>query len=58
VDEIDDHALHVDEHIRYALSEYNDMHEKTKERFYAHVKAHRQKLKENNGENNDGTTNQ
>ena len=40
VDEIDDHAIHKDEHIRYVLSEQLSLNEKQKQNFYAHIKAH------------------
>lgn len=55
VDEIDDHSIHVDEHQRFVLSEYADISETVKQRFYAHIKMHEQKLniknQENTGEN-------
>ncbi len=46
VDEIDDHAIHLDEHTRFILSEYENLSEEEKKRFSAHVILHKQKLKE------------
>ena len=51
VDEIDDHNIHIDEHIRYVLSEFSSLNDEKKQRFYEHIKEHKQKNKENNGEN-------
>jgi len=45
IDKIDDDNVHVDEHVRYVLSEYNDLNEKQKENYYAHIDAHKQRLK-------------
>ena len=47
VEEIDDHAIHVDEHVRYVLSEYAELTEEVKQRYFAHIKAHKEKI---NGE--------
>lgn len=55
VDEIDDDAIHENEHVRYVLSEYLDLSQEQKERYFAHVKAHRERLKLKEGENDDGT---
>lgn len=52
-EEIDDHSIHVDEHTRYVLCEYQDFDQGKKQRFYAHINEHKQKL--NKGENKDGT---
>ena len=43
VDEIDDHAVHIDEHIRYVLSEYKSLSEEQKQRYYAHISLHKNK---------------
>lgn len=51
VDDIDDHAIHVDEHIRYVLCEYSSFSEEQKQRYYEHIRLHKQKIKEDNGEN-------
>ncbi len=40
VDEVDDHAIHKDEHIRYVLSEHLSLSEAQRQKFYAHIKAH------------------
>ncbi len=50
VDQIDDHAIHVDEHIRYVLSEYASISEEQKIRFNEHINLHKNLLKENLGE--------
>ncbi|MBO5927870.1 MAG: hypothetical protein J6Q32_03360, partial [Clostridia bacterium] len=43
-DEIDDHSIHIDEHTRYVLSEYDNLTKEEKDRFSMHVKEHREKL--------------
>jgi hypothetical protein len=48
VEEIDDDLIHVDEHVRYVLSEYNTLSDQQKERFYMHIKEHKERVKENN----------
>ncbi len=50
VEEIDDNAIHVDEHVRYVLSEYQSLNEEQKQRYYKHIQEHKNKLKENQGE--------
>lgn len=45
VEEIDDDAIHIDEHTRYILSEYDELSEQEKERLFAHLKAHKERLK-------------
>ncbi len=45
IDEIDDDAVHVDEHVRFVLNEYGDLTEKQKNDFYAHVRAHKERIK-------------
>lgn len=47
VDEIDDHNIHIDEHERFVLSEFDDLTEEQKGRFYEHVKVHRERLEQN-----------
>lgn len=47
-DGYDDHALHVSEHVRYALSEREDLTEAQKERIVAHIAVHESKLAEKN----------
>lgn len=49
IEEIDDHVIHVDEHVRYALCEYSTLTSEEKQRILAHVKAHKEKIK-NKGE--------
>ena len=46
VEEVDDDAVHVDEHSRYFLSEYAELKEEEKERFFTHIKEHKKRLKE------------
>lgn len=55
VEEIDDHAIHVDEHTRFVLCEHKTMKDEQKQRFFNHIRAHKQFL--NQGEINNGTTN-
>lgn len=47
IDEIDDNFVHIDEHTRYVLSEFNTLSEAQKQRFYEHIKLHKQKNIEN-----------
>ena len=50
--EIDDDSVHVDEHTRYVLSEFDELTEEEKQRFYAHIKAHKERIEQKNkGEN-------
>lgn len=44
VEEIDEHSVHINEHIRYVLSEYSELKEEEKQRFFAHVKEHKEKM--------------
>ncbi len=57
VETIDDDAIHIDEHTRYVLSEYDSLSETQKSRFYTHIEEHKTKIK--NEENlKNGTTQQ
>ncbi|MBQ3116190.1 MAG: hypothetical protein IJC07_04100 [Clostridia bacterium] len=47
VEEIDDHSIHVDEHVRYVLCEYESLLEEQKQRYYAHIRAHKEQIKQN-----------
>lgn len=47
IDEIDDDGVHEFEHTRYVLSEYQNLTKEERERFYAHVKAHKERKKIN-----------
>ena len=47
IEEIDDDGIHIDEHVRYVLSEYNELKKEEKERLFAHIKAHKTRLNEN-----------
>ena len=53
ISEIDDDSLHIDEHTRYVLSEFDELKEEEKQRLYAHIKAHKERIeqKNNKGEN-------
>lgn len=51
VDEIDDDSIHKDEHVRYMLSEFTTLSEEQKQRFYTHIKEHKERIKIENGEN-------
>lgn len=44
VDEIDDHGIHIDEHVRYYLSEYDELDDEEKNRFFTHVAEHKKRL--------------
>ncbi len=43
-EEIDDDAIHVDEHTRYILSEYDELTDEEKERLFSHLKEHKEKI--------------
>ena len=53
VSEIDDDAIHIDEHTRYVLGEFDELTESEKTRFFAHIKAHKDRNQQKNikGEN-------
>lgn len=44
IEEIDDDRIHIDEHTRYVLSEYDELKEEEKERLFSHIKAHKERL--------------
>ena len=44
-EEIDEHSIHIDEHVRYVLSEYQDLNENNRKNFFSHIKEHKEKLK-------------
>ena len=46
VEEIDDHEIHIHEHTRYVLSEYNDLRKEEKERIFNHIREHKDKKAE------------
>lgn len=50
VEEIDDNDVHIDEHVRYVLSEYLSLNENQKQRYYKHIDEHKNKLKQIKGE--------
>jgi hypothetical protein len=45
IEDIDEDTIHVDEHIRYVLSEYSQLTDKQKSNFIEHIKAHKNRLK-------------
>ena len=51
IDEIDDDAIHIDEHVRFVLCEYQTMSEEVKQKFYAHIREHKEKLKAGESKN-------
>ena len=53
VEEIDDDGIHIDEHIRYVLCEYDELSEEQKARYFTHVKAHKEKLQADGKDEND-----
>lgn len=46
-DVLDDHKIHVDEHTRYALNEYENLNENKKQLIYQHIEEHKNLLKQN-----------
>ena len=44
IEEIDDDGVHITEHTRYVLSEYEEMSKEQKETFNIHIKQHKQRL--------------
>ena len=51
IDEIDEHSIHVDEHVRFVLCEYETLKEEQKQNFYKHIREHKEKIKMKTGEN-------
>ena len=47
LEEIDDDNIHVDEHTKYVLSEYAELSEEIKTRYFQHIIAHKERLKNN-----------
>lgn len=45
IEEIDDDEIHVDEHVKYVLSEYAELSDNVKERYFNHIKAHKERKK-------------
>lgn len=44
-EEVDDDEIHLDEHTRYILSEYDELNEEEKQRLFAHLKEHKDRIK-------------
>ncbi|MBQ6979859.1 MAG: hypothetical protein IJQ07_04375 [Clostridia bacterium] len=51
IEEIDDDGIHIDEHERYILSEYGELTPDEKQRLFAHIRAHKERLNKIKGEN-------
>lgn len=47
-EEVDDDEIHLDEHTRYILSEYDEFNEEEKQRLFAHLKEHKDRIKREN----------
>lgn len=45
IEEIDDDSIHIDEHTRYILSEYDELSQEEKDRLFTHLAAHKERLK-------------
>ena len=45
IEDFDDDVIHIDEHIRYVLSEYVQLSKEEKLRFTEHIKAHKDRIK-------------
>lgn len=43
--ELDDHQVHVTEHVRYFLNEFEDLNENQKQNYISHVKKHKEMQK-------------
>lgn len=43
-EEVDDDVIHIDEHTRYILSEYDELDENEKTRLFGHLKEHKERL--------------
>ncbi len=50
IDEIDDDYIHIDEHTRFVLSEFQTIQEEKKVNFYNHIREHKERIKNINGE--------
>ncbi len=50
IDEVDDDAVHVAEHVRYVLSEYDDLSESARARIYAHIRLHKERAERKEAE--------
>ena len=46
VDDVDDDAVHIAEHVRYVLCEYDDLTEAARARIYAHIRLHKNRVSE------------
>ena len=47
-EEVDDDEIHLDEHTRYILSEYDELNEEEKQRLFVHLKEHKDRIKREN----------
>ena len=46
IESVDDDQIHLDEHIRYILSEYATLSEEEKQKLYSHVEEHKKRINE------------
>ncbi len=46
IEEIDDDVIHIEEHTRYAFSEYDELTKEEKENMFTHIKMHKNRIKE------------
>ena len=44
IEEIDDDSIHIDEHTRYILCEYESLSKEQKQRLFEHLKQHKLRL--------------
>ncbi len=44
IEEIDEDRIHIDEHTRYVLSEYDELTEEEKQRLFSHIKEHKDRI--------------
>ncbi len=44
IEEIDDDIIHIEEHTRYAFSEYDELSKEEKERIFKHIRQHKDRL--------------
>lgn len=47
IEEIDDDAIHIDEHTRFVLSEYNDLNEAQRKNIFMHIEKHKERMNKN-----------
>lgn len=45
IEEIDNDVIHIEEHTRFALSEYDELSKEEKQRIFMHIKKHKDRIK-------------